>query len=114
MLLGDQGHKDLEEMNAYCHTAFSAAALVHVLGLEYEDKILGDLAHLEATAIISKHCSVDDVDATIAKYRTSYKGCMKRLREKLCDGRPGPTMGMIIAILGLKESRKRLALRYTT
>lgn len=98
----------VESMNAWYHTAYSAALLSHVLGPEHEKRILSDLgAGMNSASIIDKLSA--DSEADLTRYKGLQKVFMKCLREQLCGGKPGPSMGMVMAILGVSECKKRLA-----
>ena len=48
------------------------------------------------------------IQALANRYKIFHAALMKYLREKLCGGLPGPSVSMVMAILGCLECKERL------
>lgn len=63
-------------------------------------------------ALISDHSGQDvtasDVDNAVLKKKALSGAVMRRLREKLSYGLPGPSVGIVMAILGQEECQRRI------
>ncbi|KAK5113746.1 hypothetical protein LTR85_010763 [Meristemomyces frigidus] len=57
---------------------------------------------------LAKTDSGPPVDATVKMKKDWSKAAMRSLRERLSDGLPGPSIGVVMAILGYEECCRRL------
>lgn len=102
----------LDERNAKIHDMITRRIWLHVVGMSSDSPAGATMdLNIGQGEIAKRSASSDEAAASLLnQFKAWQKATMRYLRERLCFGTPGVAIGLVVAILGDEECRRRLAM----